>query len=144
MKIFDWINEIRIGKRNWNFFSESDQKQFQPYIINRFLSMDKDLILIVNYFQKYSIGLLEPKQVYKWYCEIVPKGKRWLKYIKGSKLTNYEPWVIETIKTHFEISQQECIKYLDLLYQTKNGKQYLQDILKMYGIDPAKIKKVNL
>ena len=56
--------------------SEDEQKKFSPFIINRWLSMDKDFIEIVNFFQKYSIGTLEPREVYKWYCDILPKGKR--------------------------------------------------------------------
>ena len=55
------------------------------FIINRWLSMDEHLIQIVNYFQKYSIGLLEPRDTYMWYRDIIPKKKRFNKYIKGKK-----------------------------------------------------------
>ena len=67
MTIFEWINQILTHKKPWDSFVESDQKAFSPFIINRWLSMDIDFIEIVNYFQKYSIGLLQSKEVYKWY-----------------------------------------------------------------------------
>ena len=85
MTIFNWISEILVSKKHWNDFTSDEQKKFSPFIINRWLSMDKEFLEIVNYFQKYSIGTLEPREVYKWYCDILPKGKRFNKYIKGKK-----------------------------------------------------------
>ena len=51
MKIFDWLNQITLKKGKWESFSESDQKKFQTYIINRFLSMNMEWIDIINYLQ---------------------------------------------------------------------------------------------
>ena len=34
MTIFDWINQILVDKKPWNYFDESDQKTFSPFIIN--------------------------------------------------------------------------------------------------------------
>ena len=45
--------------------------------------MDSEFLEVVNIFQKYAIGTLEPREVYKWYCDVLPKGKRFNKYIKG-------------------------------------------------------------
>ena len=67
MTIFDWINQILVHKKTWDSFNETDQKTFSPFIINRLLSMDKEFIEVVNYFQKYSIGILQSREVYKWY-----------------------------------------------------------------------------
>ena len=50
MTIFNWINEILVSKKHWDKFTEDEQKKFSPFIINRWLSMDKDFIEIVNYF----------------------------------------------------------------------------------------------
>ena len=72
MTIIDWINQILVDKKPWDSFSESDQKTFSPFIINRWLSMDKDFIEVVNYFQKYAIGTLESREVYKWYSDFYP------------------------------------------------------------------------
>ena len=85
MSIIDWMNQLLIHKKSWNSFSESDKKSFSSYMINRWLSMDEEFVEIVNYFQEYAIGTLEPREVYKWYCDVLPKGKRFNKYIKGKK-----------------------------------------------------------
>ena len=90
MTIFDWVNQILVHKKHWNDFTVDEQKKFSPFIINRWLSMEPEFIEIVNYFQKLAIGTLEPREVYKWYCEILPKGKRFNKYIKGKKDKKYD------------------------------------------------------
>ena len=99
--------------------------------------MDTDFIEIVNYFQKYSIGQLKPREVYKWYCDILPKGKRFNKYIKGKKSKKYDEWLIKLLCNHFECSKLQVIEYLELI-----DKQELKTILEMYGTDKKQIKKV--
>ena len=42
-----------------------------------------EFIEFVNYFQEYSIGTLDSREVYRWYCDVLPRGKRFNKYIKG-------------------------------------------------------------
>ena len=139
MTLFDWLSQIRVNKKPWDSFSAEDQKAFQPYMINRFLSMDKSLIHFVNYFQKYAIGLLESKEVYKWYCDVVPKGKKWNKYIKSSKVIKYDNDVIDIIKKHYELGTDESRQCLDLLYSTNKGKNNLKQILDLYGNEKSKL-----
>ena len=127
MTIFDWINQILVKKTHWNEFTEDEQKKFSPFIINRWLSMDKDFLEIVNFFQKYSIGTLEPREVYKWYCDMLPKGKRFNKYIKGKKDKKYNTELIDIMVTHFECSKSQVKDYLDLiakLYSFKYNERY--------------------
>ena len=137
MTIFNWINEILVSKKHWDDFTEDEQKKFSPFIINRWLSMDKEFIEIVNYFQKYSIGTLEPREVYKWYCEILPKGKRFNKYIKGKKDKKYDKELINLLKSHFECSRLEVEQNLQLI-----DKIELKEILERYGKDKKTIKRL--
>ena len=90
MTIFEWINQILTHKKPWDSFNETDQKTFSPFIIHRWLSMDEEFIEVVNYFQKYAIGTLEPREVYKWYSDFLPKGNRFNKYIKSKKDKKYD------------------------------------------------------
>ena len=99
--------------------------------------MDTDFIEIVNYFQKYSIGQLKPREVYKWYCDILPKGKRFNKYIKGKKSKKYEDWLIKLLSNYYKCSKLQVTEYLELI-----DKQELKTILEMYGTDKKQIKKV--
>ena len=137
MTIFNWINEILVSKKNWNDFTEDEQKKFSPFIINRWLSMDKEFLEIVNYFQKYSIGTLEPREVYKWYCDMLPKGKRFNKYIKGKKDKKYNTELIDIMVTHFECSKSQVKDYLDLI-----AKDELIEILEKYGMNEKTIKRL--
>ena len=137
MTIFNWINEILVSKKHWNDFTEDEQKKFSLFIINRWLSMDKDFLEIVNYFQKYSIGTLEPREVYKWYCDMLPKGKRFNKYIKGKKDKKYNTELIDIMVQHFECSKSQVKDYLDLI-----AKDELMEILEKYGMNEKTIKRL--
>ena len=137
MTIFNWINEILVSKKHWNDFTEDEQKKFSPFIINRWLSMDKEFLEIVNYFQKYSIGTLEPREVYKWYCDMLPKGKRFNKYIKGKKDKKYNTELIDIMVTHFECSKSQVKDYLDLIHKSE-----LIEILEKYGMNEKTIKRL--
>jgi len=137
MTIFDWVNQILVHKKHWNDFTVDEQKKFSPFIINRWLSMEPEFIEIVNYFQKLAIGTLEPREVYKWYCEILPKGKRFNKYIKGKKDKKYDPELLSLLTHHFECSKVEVKQHLKLI-----DKIELQEIVEKYGNDKKTIKRL--
>ena len=137
MTIFDWINQMLVTKKHWDEFTEDEQKKFSPFIINRWLSMDKDFLEIVNYFQKYAIGTLKPREVYKWYCDILPKGKRFNRYIKGKKSKKYNEELIDYLVTYFEDSKQNIKAYIEFL-----SKDDLVNILTLYGVNNNKVKKL--
>ena len=137
MTIIDWINQLLVHKNPWDEFTEDEQKQFSPFIINRWLSMDKEFLEIVNYFQKYSIGTLEPREVYKWYCDMLPRGKRFNKYIKGKKDKKYNTELIDIMVINFECSKSQVKDYLELIY-----KDELIEILEKYGMNEKTIKRL--
>ena len=137
MTIIDWMNQLLVHKKHWNDFTKDEQKKFSPFIINRWLSMDKDFLEIVNFFQKYSIGTLEPREVYKWYCDMLPRGKRFNKYIKGKKDKKYNTELIDIMVQHFECSKSQVKDYLDLI-----AKDELIDILEKYRMNEKTIKRL--
>ena len=137
MTIFDWINQILVKKTHWNEFTEDEQKKFSPFIINRWLSMDKEFIEIVNYFQKYSIGTLESREVYEWYRNILPKGRRFNKYIKSKMNKKYDDYLINTLCNYFECSKLQVVEYIKLI-----SKEDLVSILEKYGTNPKQIKNI--
>ena len=137
MTIVNWIDNILVHKKSWDSFSDSDKKTFSPFIVNRWLSMDVEFIEIVNFFQKYSIGLLEPKDTYKWYCDVLPKGKRFNRYIKGKKQVKYDKELVDIVCKYFEVSRKECIEYIELI-----DKEQLKSLLELYGKESKQIKKL--
>ena len=137
MTIIDWMNQLLVNKKHWNDFTEDEQKKFSPFIINRWLSMDKDFIEIVNYFQKYAIGTLEPREVYKWYCDMLPRGKRFNKYIKGKRDKKYDIELIDIMVRYFECGKSQVKDYLKLI-----AKDELIEILEKYGKNEKTIKRL--
>ena len=137
MTIIDWMNQLLVHKKHWNDFTEDEQKKFSPFIINRWLSMDKEFIEIVNYFQKYAIGTLEPREVYKWYCDILPQGKRFNKYIKGKRDKKYDIELIDIMVRYFECGKSQVKDYLKLI-----AKDELIEILEKYGKNEKTIKRL--
>ena len=137
MTIIDWMNQLLVHKKPWDEFSKDEQKRFSPFIINRWLSMDNEFIEIVNVFQKYSIGTLEPREVYKWYRSVLPSGKRFNKYIKGKRDKKYDKELVNIISNHFECSKLQTKEYLGLI-----SKEELKEILEKYGKDKKTIKRL--
>ena len=133
MTIVDWVNQVLVHKKPWDSFTESDQKTFNTFIINRWLSMDEEFIEIINYLQKY--WSLDSKEVYRVYCDVLPKGKRFNKYIKGKKDKKYDSELISIICKYFECSVKEAKESLSLI-----SKENLINILEKYGTDPKQIK----
>ena len=94
--LFDHIKQITSVQNAdyWNTLSEEDKKSWSNYMVHRFLSMKMDWVELVNELQRYN---LKPKELYKIYTNILPKGKQWLKYIKGEKKMQYADWLVNVV-----------------------------------------------
>lgn len=132
--IFDWIKEVTYTKSHPSEFTPDDWKVFNPFLINRLLSMNKDYLELINYIQ--MIPIVDKEKYYKIYCGLVPKKKIWNKYIKSSSSSKNKE-LINYMTLYFECSNKEVSEYLDLL-----SKEQIKDILYGFGIDDKKIKEV--
>ena len=129
--LFDHLSGITDKKVKWDSLSELDRKSFSPYMVNRFLSMNMDFIELVNEFQKYTVGGLDSREVYKLYSDILPKQKQYNKYIKGKKSDTYQTELVELLSKHFLTSEKEALEALDMYFETSIAP--LKDIMKKYG-----------
>ncbi len=141
--LFDHIKQITdIQNPNyWDEISDEDKKSWSNYMVNRFLSMKTDWIELVNELQKYN---LQPKELYKLYTNVLPKGKRWLKYTKGRNQMDYPNWLINIVTNHEQISKKEAVEYIDMLMLTEGGMLELGELSRKWGIEENKIKKAGL
>ena len=141
--LFDHIKQITdVQNPNyWDDISDEDKKSWSNYMVNRFLSMKMDWIDIVNEVQKYD---LEPKIVYKLYTNIFPKGKQWLKYIKGDKKMKYPKWVYEIVSKHLQCSMKEASDAVEMYDISHGGQSELIDILMKYGKTEQECRKIGL
>ena len=137
MNLFNWIDELFVGKRDWNSFSESDQKKFSPFMVNRYLSMSGDYLQIVNYMQKYWM-VTPHKSLYQFYCNLLPKKKTFLRYMNGKKQKTNQ-LVIPFITEYFDVSKHEASEYYNLM-----SKEELILLIKKFGKSDKEIKKMKI
>lgn len=140
--LFDVLNFLTADKRSWDSLTESDRKQVSPYMLNRFISMNRDLLPIVNEFQHYTIGLLNAREVYKLYLDILPKSKMFFRYVKGQSEDKYNSELIKYVSLHLKCSNAESIEYLDVLKNNKDYSNLIFAFLKQYGLEDKVIKKI--
>jgi hypothetical protein len=135
--IFQHLSGIKEKKESWESLSDMDKKSFTPFIINRWLSMNLDLLPIVNELQKYTIGTLSARDTYKLYLDFLPKRKTFDKYIKGKKTSKYGKDVLTYLSDWYGVSQREVADYLDIL-----SKDEIIGILMKYGLTESESKKL--
>ena len=133
MNIFDWLNEISYNKSDWSSFTKEDQDAFNPYMMNRFISMKHEHIDIVNLIQKYT---LPKNSLYNYYCQLIPKKNTFFRYIKPKK-TSLNKDLIDILSKHLKLSKREIIDSYDLL-----GVDFKKLILQNLNIDDKQIKKL--
>jgi hypothetical protein len=127
----------------WDTLDESDRKTWSNYMIHRFLSMNPDWIEVLSEIQPYT-QTLEPKQLYLALIGLLPKGKYYLKYVKGKKEDTYESWLVDLIKQDFQSTTNQAEEYLEILYSTREGRENIKYICEKYGVDPKQITKLKL
>jgi hypothetical protein len=141
LTLFEHLSGITDKKTSWDSLTDADRKSWSSFMVNRFLSMNMDLIETVNELQKYTIGILEPKETYKLYLEVLPKKKQFNKYIKSKSEASYTTELIDIFVKYFELSESEVIDYLDILYHT-NKKDTVKNIVKMYGFTEKEVDRI--
>lgn len=132
--IFDWLKEVSYTKSPWNKFTNEQIKSFEPYMINRFLSMNSNYLELVNYVQ--TIPYTEKEKYYRVYCDLLPKKQFWAPYIK-SKTTQPNKDLIQYLTVYFECGSNEVVEYIEIL-----GKDGITNCLTDMGVDNKEIKKL--
>ena len=135
MTLFDWINQILLHKKNWEEFSETEQKTFNIFMINRFLSMSEDFVDAVNICQEHTFQM-EDKDVYNLYKKLIPKQKKFLRYIKGKK-DKYPKKLLKFLAEHYQVSQREILDYMPMV-----KKEQIEKLGKQYGKNKKQIKEL--
>jgi hypothetical protein len=144
-KIFDHITAIT-AEQNPSYFdglSDEDLKSWSNFMINRFLSMKPEWVELIATLLPLT-QTLEPKEMYKLYISVIPKGKYFLKYIKGKSADKYEEFLVDLIKIEFQCSQKEAMDYIEVLYASREGREHIKYICEKYGTDKKQITKLKL
>ena len=134
MNPFDHIKNLHTKQRTWDNFNDEEKKSFNIYIINKALSMNPNYLDIVNMVQRYTNNMLNPKEVFNLYFNLLPNKFRFYKWIKGTKDKNKEKYQI--LAQHFKCSSREAKDYIEL-----SDKKEVNKILKLYKNDNKTSKK---
>jgi len=132
MNLFDWLNEISYKKTPWSSFTQDDKSTFNPFMINRFISMKEDYIDLVNMVSKYQY--LPNSKLYEFYCNTIPKKKTFFRYIKAKK-KSYNPKAIEKLAGFFQVSTREIKDIYPIL-----TKEEITNIFQSIGLLDKEIK----
>lgn len=144
-KLFDHIKMIT-DEQDPNYFdklSEEDLKSWSNFMINRFLSMKPEWVELIATLLPLS-QTLQPKEMYNLYINVLPKGRHFLKYIKGKNDEKHEDFIVDLIKKEYLCSELQANDYLDILYSTREGRESIKYICEKYAIDKKQITKLKL
>jgi hypothetical protein len=120
-----------------NSFSFGGDDGYSQYVINKELSKNGELIDIVNLVQQYQ---LENKFHFKVMNTVAPSTRRpgfkqfpWI--WKGSTKVDD---IIKIISIHFSESIENSKTYYEILSSSKEGKEKLKWLSKLYGLENEK------
>ena len=141
--LFDHITQItNVQNPNyWEEISDEDKKSWSNYMTHRFLSMKMEWVELVNEFQKYN---LKPKELYKLYTNILPKGNQWLKYTKGRNQMAQPDWLINIVANHEQVSKKEAYDMVEMYMLTEGGMLELGELAQKWGVESKKIEEAGL
>jgi hypothetical protein len=85
MTIFEILKDV-ITEKSGNLVNLPDfEKDFNPYMVARWLSMRKDLMDYAKWINKYN-GKVSNENIYKFLLDNIPQSKNsFIKYIKKKK-----------------------------------------------------------
>jgi len=135
--LFDHIKGVTNRKTKWENLSDDDKKSWSSYMVTKFLSMEMELVDVMNEVQKYTNGILSPKDYYKLLYDLLPKHSFFLNYVKAKDKLDIDAEISKIFCNHFELGRNEVYAYIK--YLKRNNEDELNSILKMYGVKDADI-----
>jgi hypothetical protein len=134
--LFDHLNQIREEKNPeyYMLLTEQEKKSFNQYMILMGLSMDSNCIEEISVISKY-LELIPNNQFYKVCCDIIPRGRKFSKWIKRTKgIVDIE--ILRKISQYYEVSISIAREY----YEVLAGVDGISKILSKYGLTEKEIK----
>lgn len=134
MELFTYLENLTEKKIPFDSKNDDMVKGYNPYIINRFISMCESFIPLANEINKYPN--LSKETHYNFYLSTLPKRKAYFKYIKKDKdLTEEE---VEYVAEYFNITTREAKGHIKIL-----DKESINTIIKKYRYGQSKTQEVS-
>lgn len=140
--LFDHLNHIREVKRKDYYvsLSEEEKKSFNKYMILRFLSMDVDIIDEISYVSKYFQNIPE-EQFYQLMIDLVPKGRKFCKYIKNTN-EGLNETIINCICKKYNIGIKDGIDYYNIYISSDKNLSDLCELIRGFGYSEKEVEKL--
>ena len=139
--LFDHIDQIH-RVRDPNYFdtlSDADKKTWSPFMILKHLSLDMAFADLAASLLKYH-DIIPPESLYKMLTQL-PARTSWEDWPKN-KSKKYPKGVVDFVRKYYEISGQQAIDYVRLLYMMDDGKKTIRRMMAEYGHDDKDIKEM--
>lgn len=140
--LFDHLNAITAiqDPEYFDRLTDEDKKTWSNFMIHRFLSMNYDYIELIAEIQPLA-QTLEPALLYKLLIGLIPKGKVYLRYIKGKHEDKVDKQIVNLLIAEYQCSENTAIDYYDILLNIKDGNQYIEYLKEKYGVASEEKKK---
>lgn len=106
---FDFVNSINYSKEDLFRSNEENQKEYNPFMINRSLSYFYDTVLYANEMNFHRN--IDKKMQHDFYLYSIPKKKRFTKWHKKDKIEER----VNLLIMEYGFSQRKAISILDLI-----------------------------
>lgn len=140
--LFDHINHIREVK-DPNYYinlSDEEKKSFNKFMILRILSMDVNLIEEMSILSKY-FQLIPEEQFYKVLIDVVPRGRKFCKYIKKTS-GGINQTILDCICVKFKVGEKDAVDYFNILTSHDDGIKELVSLIEGFGYSEKDIEKL--
>lgn len=140
--LFDHVNHIREVKSPdyYQTLSDAERNSFNKYMLLRVLSMDSDIIEEMAFVSKYFQNIPN-EQFYKLLIEVVPKGRRFSKYIKKTA-GNINETILTCICDKFKIGQKDAVDYYNVFMTDEKGIKDLVTLIESFGYSEKEVEKM--
>lgn len=111
--LFTYLNSLWSKKRVEPF----NRSICNPYMLSMYLAHERDLIDIVQRMNKiqFSLPTGSERIIYEYYLEKVPRGRRFIKWTKKTKVAKEREKLLEEIQEEFDVSKMEADKILKVM-----------------------------
>lgn len=109
INLFSILNNISNGKKSL-VDHEDFKKEYNCFMINRFLAMDNSTVFFANEVSKMST--LPKRMQYEFLFHGINKTKRYFKYAKAAATKTKD---VENVAKHFSVNKERAIELLGIL-----------------------------
>ena len=122
-ELFDYLKALTERNEFLDFDNEEVRKGYQPFMINRFISMAEVFTQVVNEINRFSDI---PKEThFRFFFSVLPKRRQFFKYIKKPKDLSQDEKLV--IAKYFEVGLTDAERYINML-----SEEEINQILEIY------------